>query len=82
YGYYVLPLLVDDQIVGRIDAKTDRAANTFRVLGAWAENGVKIEDVADRIRPALQEFARFVGVDQLEIVDRGDLAPALRAIRG
>jgi uncharacterized protein YcaQ len=41
YGYYVLPILRGDRIVGRIDVERDRASNALRVNGVWWEDGVK-----------------------------------------
>jgi uncharacterized protein YcaQ len=57
YGYYVLPILRGDRIVGRIDVERDRTANVLRVNGVWWENGVK--PVA--LGPALKRLAAFVG---------------------
>jgi len=37
YGYYVLPILVGDRIVGRIEPRFDRKAKTLEVLGAWGD---------------------------------------------
>jgi uncharacterized protein YcaQ len=77
YGYYVMPVLVGDTLVGRLDLKTDREARVLRVQGAFAEPGVDRGAVAERLRPVLSDMARFVEVDDYEIVGRGDLAPAL-----
>ena len=41
YGYYVLPILRRDRVVGRIDVERDRNAGTLRVNGVWWEEGVK-----------------------------------------
>ena len=39
WGYYVLPILFGDRLVGRIEPRIDRKAGTLRILGAWWENG-------------------------------------------
>jgi len=62
YGYYVLPLLEGDRIIGRVDLKTDRQAGVLRVKGLWWEDGIK----ATRRRrtlldAALASMADFVG---------------------
>ena len=77
YGYYVMPVLVGDTIVGRLDLKTDRDARLLRVQGAFAEPGVDKGIVAERLHPVLRDMAEFVDADDYEIVGRGDLAPAL-----
>ncbi|HST16625.1 MAG TPA: crosslink repair DNA glycosylase YcaQ family protein [Gaiellaceae bacterium] len=55
YGYYVLPILYGDRIVGRIDVERDRAAGALRVNGVWWEDGVK----PIRLDPALRRLAAF-----------------------
>ena len=78
YGYYVLPVLDGEQLVARLDLKTDRAAGALRVLGAFAEPSVKSFELAERLRPHLRDLARFVGVDGVTYGTRGDLMAALR----
>ena len=79
YGYYVLPVLDGEQLVARLDLKTDRSAGVIRVLGAYAEPGPGRAQLAERLRPHLAELARFVGVGEVRYGSRGDLVAALRA---
>lgn len=81
YGYYTLPVLVDDALVGRIDLKNDRKRGVLRVQSAWREQGVP-DAVGERIVPALRELAAWQGLGELEVVDRGDLARAVAAEAG
>ncbi|RYI25326.1 MAG: winged helix-turn-helix domain-containing protein [Acetobacteraceae bacterium] len=78
HGYYVLPVLVDDRLVGRVDLKSDRRAGRLLVQAAWLEGGERPE-VAQRIAPVLRDAARWQGLDDIQVVGRGDLAPALAA---
>lgn len=79
YGYYVLPVLVGDSLVARLDLKTDREGGRLRVLGAFAEPGVDRAEVAERLRPVLADLADFVGVDSPAYGRRGNLAGLLGA---
>jgi uncharacterized protein YcaQ len=81
YGYYTLPVLIDDRIVGRIDLKSDRQARVLRVQSAWREDGVA-DDVVDRIAPLLESTRAWQGLDALEVMPRGNLADALAARAG
>ncbi|MEV1130421.1 crosslink repair DNA glycosylase YcaQ family protein [Agromyces sp. NPDC049794] len=78
FGYYSLPLLIDDDLVGRVDLKSDRKSRVLRVQSAWSEPGVPA-DTAARLAPVLRQAAAWQGLDDIEVVGRGDLAPALRA---
>ena len=78
YGYYVLPFLLDGELVGRIDLKADRAAGTLRVQAAHAEPGVDDAPVAVNLAAELQSMADWLELDRVATTDRGDLAPALR----
>jgi hypothetical protein len=46
YGYYVLPLLVGDQVVGRAEPRLDRAAGTLELLGAWGDTS-RLDETLD-----------------------------------
>ncbi|GAA2028752.1 winged helix-turn-helix domain-containing protein [Agromyces tropicus] len=76
YGYYSLPLLVDDRVVGRVDLKSDRAGRVLRVQSAWAEPGAP-GDVAERLVPVLRRAAAWQGLDDVVVAGRGDLSPAV-----
>ncbi|MCD2197215.1 winged helix DNA-binding domain-containing protein [Actinomycetospora endophytica] len=81
HGYYVFPFLLDGQLVGRVDLKTDRAAGVLRVPGAFAEpecveRGADEDHVAIEMAGALWEMAAWLGVDDV-VVEGGPLAPAL-----
>jgi len=78
YGYYVLPFLMGDQLVGRVDLKTDRAAKVLRVLGAFSEPETDLAVVVEGLRHSLDQLARFVGADSWQVDgDRGDLTSVL-----
>ncbi len=78
FGYYVLPVLVDDRLVGRLDLKADRAAGTLRVLSAHAEANGIAERAAGRIAAELAAMAGWLGLERVDVADRGDLSETLR----
>lgn len=78
FGYYVLPLLIDDRVVGRVDLKSDRQAGVLRVQAVWAEPGAPAE-TAERLAALLRTTAAWQGLGEVTVADRGTLAPALRA---
>jgi uncharacterized protein YcaQ len=79
FGYFVLPVLLGDRLVARADLKADRAAGTLVVAGAFAEPGVKVRATAAGLAESLREMAAWLGLDRIEVADRGDLASALRS---
>ncbi len=80
YGYYVLPFLLNDQIVGRVDLKTHRKEGYLEVKAAYAEPDVDHEQVAESLAMELNKLATLVGVDQLKFGRKGNLMKSLRAI--
>ncbi len=81
HGYYVLPFLLGDSLVARVDLKADRANRTLLVHAAHAEPGVNHGAVAEALLSELQSMASWLDLDDLDIRERGDLAAALRAQR-
>ena len=62
YGYYVLPLLYGDRLVGRIEPKADRKTKTLTVQNLWFEPGVRpTKKLSGQIDRAVQRLAKFNG---------------------
>jgi uncharacterized protein YcaQ len=79
HGYYVLPFLLDGELVARVDLKADRHAGVLRVQAAHGEPGIDIAHVCEQLAAELGELASFLGLtDAIDVADRGDLAMALR----
>ncbi len=81
YGYYVLPFLLGDRLVARVDLKSDRQAGLLRVRGAYAEEDVDHRLVAGELAEELRLVAGWLGLQDVVVEDRGDLALPLRAVR-
>ena len=79
HGYYVLPFLLGEAIAARVDLKADRAAKVLRVQAAHLEPGADPAAVAPALAAELATMAGWLGLDEVAVNGRGDLAPALGA---
>jgi uncharacterized protein YcaQ len=79
HGYYVLPFLLNERLVARVDLKSDRQAGVLRVQGAFAEAGIDAGHVARELARELELCAGWLGLaNGVTVGERGDLAPALQ----
>ena len=78
HGYYVLPFLLDDALVGRVDLKADRASGTLVVRAAHAEPGCP-PHAPEALMAELRDLGGWLGCPTLRVEPRGSLAAALGA---
>jgi uncharacterized protein YcaQ len=81
YGYYVLPILHGDRIVGRVEPVFDRKSGVLHVQGMWAERGAP-EAAGPGIADALRGIADWIGADDVRAAKRvpRQWAKALRTV--
>lgn len=77
YGYYVLPFLLGEELVGRVDVKADRKAGRLLARGVFGEQGIDESVVAPALAKTLEELAQWLGLDAVEIGARGNLATSV-----
>ena len=80
HGYYVLPFLFGDRVVGRVDLKAERQTETLQVLSAHCEPGVAADMFVAALADEIRLMARWLGLPRLEASRTGDAAAALRRL--
>lgn len=85
YGYYTMPILWGDRLVGRFDSKLDRATGSFVILGLWLEDDALARDdaFAEALAHGMTRFIGLLGAVRLEVtaVPQPRLRKRLRAVR-
>ncbi len=78
YGYYVLPFMLDGELVGRVDLKADRKRKVLLVRSVWREEGADPRRVATAMTAELETFAGWLQLDDIEVAEMGNLAAEMR----
>jgi uncharacterized protein YcaQ len=78
HGYYVLPFLLGERLVARVDLKSDRARGALRVMYAHCEEWAQHEDVAGPLRDELRLLASWLGLERVAVSRRRGFTQALR----
>lgn len=78
HGYYVLPFLLGDTLVGRADLKADRKTSRLLVQAAFAEPEVDLVHAGHELLRELEAIAAWLGLGAVHVEPRGDLAPYIR----
>ena len=82
FGYYTLPVLHDNQIIGRIDLKNDRQNNYLIAKASWHEDGLparKLNSSTGAVAKHLAAVAKWQGCTQVQIEPKGNWALELAA---
>jgi uncharacterized protein len=79
HGYYILPFLFAQNFVARLDLKADRANQSLRVVGAFAEPQTEPKTFVHAVAAELRSMADWLGLEKIVISQNGDLAPMLRS---
>ncbi|MEZ5649370.1 MAG: crosslink repair DNA glycosylase YcaQ family protein [Burkholderiaceae bacterium] len=81
HGYYVLPFLLGDNLVARVDLKNDRNGACLQVLASHLEPGRDAHAVTEALSNELARLAAFLGASAVRVGSKGDLSAALARAR-
>lgn len=85
FGYYVLPILLGDELVGRLDLKAHRAERVLEVRGAFVEDAhaapAERRRVASALAGELVQMAAWLGLERVHVARNGSLSSALQRER-
>jgi uncharacterized protein YcaQ len=70
HGYYVLPFLLGEQLVARVDLKADRTAGRLRVIAIHYEPRVARREVTPHLREELATLAQWLGLGHVAYAKR------------
>jgi uncharacterized protein YcaQ len=79
WGYYVLPFLLGDRMVARVDLRAERKQRVLAVVASYLEPHADAAAVASALAGELQSLARWLDLDEVHVGRRGNLARALTA---
>ena len=79
YGYYVMPFLLDEALAARVDLKADRAKSRLLVKAAYLEEGQDAGRVSGALAGELRLMAEWLGLEEVRVGRKGDLASELRS---
>jgi uncharacterized protein len=81
HGYYVLPFLLGDRLVGRVDLKANRQDRRLEVRGGSAEKGVRVGQIVEPLAAELTQLARWLKLESAAVISRrGELMRALKKL--
>jgi hypothetical protein len=79
HGYYVLPFVLGDRVVGRVDLKANRQDSRLEVRGGSAEAGVRVSQIVEPLAAQLGQLASWLRLERVAVTSRrGELMRALR----